>query len=202
MNYDTEKYKAWKLPNVMLVHWILNPGLAFNEIILGQRIPKVTLIDKTKDAPLLQRQYIPCPTCGEINDGRLWSKGNSFGHWFGLICPKCGNKIPCLWTLTSIIILALTFPIWFFIKKYFEKSWHDREMSRFKVIDPEAATVKKTSWVKMGFNYGLLMFCFMSLPKILKNHLSIQQTALQAAIWLGAGLFFGVTMWFFMGRKK
>ncbi len=50
MEFDKEKYKVWKLPHPMLLHWIINPGLAFNELILGQRIPKITLIDKTSDA--------------------------------------------------------------------------------------------------------------------------------------------------------
>ena len=61
MDFDKNKYKVWKLPHPMLIHWILNPGLAFNELILGQRIPKITLIDKTSDAPLMERQYVPCP---------------------------------------------------------------------------------------------------------------------------------------------
>lgn len=202
MNYDTEKYKVMKLPNLLLVHWILNPGLAINELILGQRVPKITLIDKTSDAPLMERQYIPCPSCGEIHDSRLWSKGNSFGHWFGLLCPKCGSKIPCLWNLTSIVILVLTFPVWFFIKKYFEKSWHERELAKFNVVAAEEVTAKKTSWVKMGLSFGVLMFGFMTLPKLFGNHLSLAQVAFEAVVWLGAGLFFGVVMWFFMGRKK
>ena len=40
MDFDTNKYKVWKLPHPMLIHWVLNPGLAFNELILGQRVPK------------------------------------------------------------------------------------------------------------------------------------------------------------------
>ena len=84
MDIDHNKYKVWKLPNLLLVHWILNPGLAFNELILGQRMPKVTLIDKTSDVPLMEKQYIPCPHCGAIHNGLIWSKKNAFGNWFGI----------------------------------------------------------------------------------------------------------------------
>lgn len=38
----------------MMLHWILNPGLAINELILGQRVPKVSLEDKSVDKPELK----------------------------------------------------------------------------------------------------------------------------------------------------
>ncbi len=104
MDFDKEKYSIWKLPNLLLVHWIINPAVAVNELILGQRLPKITLIDKTSDAPLLERQYIPCSECNTLHDARLWSKGNAFGHWFGYVCPSCGEKIPCLWNITSLLV--------------------------------------------------------------------------------------------------
>lgn len=66
MAYDENKYSVQKLPNPLLLHWILNPGLAINEVILGQRIPQVTLIDKTSNASLIERTYVPCPSCGAI----------------------------------------------------------------------------------------------------------------------------------------
>ena len=203
MQIDENKYKIWKLPNWMLVHWILNPGLAINELILGQRIPKVTLIDKTSSAPLLERQFVPCPTCGEINDGRLWAKGNALGHWFGLWCPKCGNKIPCLWNLTSLLVLALTFPIWLPLKMLFEEKWRQRELAKLRTMsDVPFLTAKKVSWVRMGFTFGFLMFCFMSLPRLFAGSLNAQQVVIQAATWGIAGLMFGAIMWFFLGRKK
>ncbi len=203
MEYDKEKYKEWKLPHPLLLHWILNPGLAFNELILGQRVPKLTLIDKTSSAPLMERQYVPCPNCETLNDGRLWSKGNSFGHWFGYVCPKCGGRIPCLWNITSLILLTVTFPLWFFFKNKLEKRWLEKEKERFTVISlnalPEAKT---TSWIKMGMLYGVSMFCFMSLPSILKNQASMTKIALQFIVWMGAGLLFGGMMKLVLGRKS
>jgi hypothetical protein len=203
MEYDKEKYKALKLPHPLLLHWILNPGLAFNELILGQRIPKITLIDKTSSAPFMERQYIPCPDCGAMNDGRLWSKSNAMGHWFGYVCPECGGRIPCLWNITSITLLAVTFPIWIWIKIFAEKRWIEKEKNRFADIRlSELPKAKTTSWVKMGAIYGGLMFCFMSFPKILKNQMLLYDIVIQLAVWAGAGLVFGMVMKFCLGRRN
>ncbi len=203
MEYDKEKYKAWKLPHPLLLHWILNPGLAFNELILGQRLPKLTLIDKTSNAPLMERQYVPCPSCNALNDGRLWAKGNAMGNWFGYICPECGEKIPCLWNITSIVLLVLTFPVWIWIKLFFEEKWVEKERLRFSNVEsiklPEAKTI---SWIKMGAMFGFLMFCFMSLPQILMNRMPFTNIAIQIVIWAVAGLFFGLVMKFILGRRK
>ncbi len=203
MDYDKEKYKAWKLPHPLLLHWIINPGLAFNELILGQRIPKLTLIDKTSSAPLTERSYVPCPECGALNDGRLWSKGNAMGHWFGYVCPKCGGRIPCLWNITSIILLVITFPIWIWIKIFAEKRWIEKEKRRFAGIQSnELPKAKTTSWIKMGAMFGGLMFCIMSLPKILMSEMSGVYIFIQITICTVAGLFFGLVMKFFLGRRK
>lgn len=63
MNYDTDKYKIYTWKSGVMLHWILNPGLAFNELFLGQRVPKVSLIDKTSDKPYMDRGFTPCPHC-------------------------------------------------------------------------------------------------------------------------------------------
>ncbi|PUA29318.1 MAG: hypothetical protein B0W54_01575 [Cellvibrio sp. 79] len=203
MEFDKEKYKVYKLPHPMLLHWIINPGLAFNELILGQRIPKVTLIDKTIDAPLMERQRIPCPECKAIHDARLWSKGNTFGHWFGLVCPECHGKIPCLWNITSLIVLALTFPLWIWLKIFGEAKWYEREKRRFSAVStsglPEA---KKISWLKMGLSYGVIMFCIMALPQIFQGQLTPVGIAIQAGAWLCGGLAFGLIMKLFLNSKK
>ena len=46
MKYDKEKYKILGWKNLLILHWIINPGLAFNELIFGQTIPKVMLIER------------------------------------------------------------------------------------------------------------------------------------------------------------
>jgi hypothetical protein len=54
----------------------------------------------------------------------------------------------------------------------------------------------------MGFTYGIFMFCAMLFMKIIHNQSTIQEITIQAFIWLGVGLFYGVTMWFFSWEKK
>ncbi|WP_404398266.1 hypothetical protein [Idiomarina loihiensis] len=203
MEFDKDKYKVWKLPHPMLVHWVVNPGIAFNELILGQRIPKVTLIDKTSDAPLMERQSIPCPECETLNDARLWSKGNAFGHWFGFVCPNCHGKIPCLWSMASLLILAATFPIWIWIKLFGEAKWLEKEKARFPgMATKELPTAKKTSWVKMGVCYGALIFCFSLVLFAIANRLSLSAVLVLAAIWACAGLAFGGIMKWLIGRRN
>lgn len=203
MEFDKDKYKVWKLPHPILIHWVVNPGLAFNELILGQRIPKITLIDKTSDAPLMERQSVPCPKCHTLNDGRLWSKGNAFGHWFGLVCPNCHGKIPCLRNIASLLILAVTFPIWIWIKLFGEAKWLEKEKARFSgMATKELPTAKKTSWVKMGVCYGALMFCFSLVLFAFVDRLSLSAIPVLAATWACAGLAFGWVMKWLIGRRN
>ena len=118
MQYDKNRFKIQAVPHPLVLQWILNPALIFNELILGQRIPKVMLIDEESDKPLMERTYIPCPHCETLNDSRLWGKRNSFGHWFGFVCPNCHQIIPCLWNIFSLAILAITFPLWYFPARF------------------------------------------------------------------------------------
>ena len=48
MTFDSNKYKIYTWKNWMVLHYILNPGIAFNEIFFGMRVPKVSLVDKTQ----------------------------------------------------------------------------------------------------------------------------------------------------------
>ena len=89
MQYDKDRYEIWKLPHPDVLFWVLFPVFIFNELILGQRRPKVTLIDNNSDQPLLERCYFPCPHCETLNDIRIWANRNALGHWFGLVCPNC-----------------------------------------------------------------------------------------------------------------
>lgn len=43
----------------MILHWIINPGLVINELILGQTIPKVMLIEREVKKPFYQRTLVP-----------------------------------------------------------------------------------------------------------------------------------------------
>ena len=133
MRYDKNRFKIWALPHPLILVWVLFPAFMFSELIFGQRLPKVTLIDKESDKPQPERCYIPCPHCETLNDPRLWAtKGNAFGHghWFGLVCPSCHQIIPCLWNIFSLAVLAVTFPLWYFPVRFFRHRWIEKEKER------------------------------------------------------------------------
>ena len=204
--YDRNKYKVLALPHPLLLHWIIHPGLAFNELILGQRIPKVTLIDKTLDKPLMERSFIPCPSCGALHDGHFWAKKNAFRHWLGYVCPSCGEIIPCLWNLTSLLILAVTSPLWFFPVKYWKANWIEFEKSRYQNIEKEYTPHEKTSWVKMGFLYGGLMWLILGLAPQVYNFIVWKSfdwdfLLFTAVLWTIAGFFFAAIMYIGLGLR-
>lgn len=59
MEYDKTKYKIWTWNNPVMLHWIINPGLAINELLLGQRVPKTMLIEKDSLKSLQEkRKYL------------------------------------------------------------------------------------------------------------------------------------------------
>ena len=133
MQYDKNRFKIQALPHPFILFWVSFPLLIFNELIFGQRLPKVTLIEKESDKPPEERSYIPCPHCETLNDRRLWATKRSafgYGHWFGLVCPSCHQIIPCLWNIFSLAILAITFPLWYFPVRFFRHRWMEKEKER------------------------------------------------------------------------
>ena len=86
----SEEFKSYTPKNWIMRHWVWNPGLAINEVVLGQRIPKLM---RTCDA--CGGQSCPCPHCAQSIDLMTWSRGQAFGHWGGLHCPHCHGDPPC-----------------------------------------------------------------------------------------------------------
>ncbi len=204
MQFDTNKYKVYTLKNWMVLHWILNPGLAFNELILGQRIPKVYLEDKQSEKQAFERSIVPCPHCGAMHDGRVWSgqNGTAFKNWFGLYCPKCGNIIPCISNLTSLLILGITSPFWLPFRKSFKEKWLKAQPKRYENISVEKVenTFDKKGWVKTGLEFGLFMFVFMTLFDVIEDTFIWGKFLISIPIWILAGLAFGYFMKLFMTR--
>ena len=151
MQYDKNRFKIQALPHPLILLWVLFPVLIVNELIFGQRVPKVTLIDKESDKPQAERCYIPCPHCETLNDRRLWwAEGNALGHWFGLVCPSCHQIIPCVWNIFSLAVLAITFPLWYFPVRFFRHRWIEKEKERLaKVL--ERPLIQVTSIHSMGW---------------------------------------------------
>ena len=134
MQYDKNRFEIWALPHPLILFWVLNPVVMFGELIFGVRVAKVTLIDKESDKPQRERTYIPCPHCETLNDSRLWA--NAFRNWFGFVCPSCHEIIPCLWNIFSLVILTVTFPLWYFPARFFRRRWVEKEKERLaKVLE-------------------------------------------------------------------
>jgi uncharacterized protein (TIGR02996 family) len=100
--------KHWRLDlrNPIVWHWVLNPGLAVNELILGQRLPAVTYICRGC-GPGMGGQFARCPGCRRF----LCSTGPPFdrplGNWFGYDCPHCGTSIPLIYNaVTAAVVVA------------------------------------------------------------------------------------------------
>jgi hypothetical protein len=202
LNDDKTKYKAWTWKHPSMLHWIINPALAFNELVLGQRIPKITLIDKISVKPLMERTLVPCPHCGTLHDGRIWSLQNKtvFKNWFGYYCPQCGEIIPCLWNLTSLLILSLTFPLWFWFRHRLKARWLAMQKKRFANVEIKKMEWKDTPWLKNGLAWGISVFIILTLIEI--KDFSWLKLYIGVPLWLIAGLGYGYTMKIIMGKKR
>ena len=193
--------KRWRLPHPVLLHWVLNPVLAFHEIVLGQRVPRLQLICNSCAGPVGSRTYVPCPSCGVVHDARLWSGGNAFGHWLGWICPTCSKRIPCLWNASSLVVIALTAPIWYLPHLYY---FRDRPTVRkFRAL---ALFEPSTAWWRLGLAYGSLMWAVTSLlPQLLQlssgRAIDYRDLLNSALLWYSAGLIFGFVLRLVASRK-
>jgi len=208
MQYDKNRFEIWTLPHPLILFWVLFPALIVNELIFGQRQPKVSLIDKESDKPWLERSYIPCPHCETLNDARLWAKGRAFGNWFGLVCPSCHQIIPCLWNIFSLVVLAITFPLWYFPARFFRRRWLEKEKERLaRVLERPLIQAKSINWFLRGTLYfGGLMWVIMGvIPQIWEvlngGEWDWIMMFIALPIWLVTGFAWGLAMRFWMNRK-
>jgi hypothetical protein len=207
MTFNEDRYKIYTWKHWMLLHWILNPGLAINELLLGQRVPKITLEDKTSDKPRIERTFVPCPHCESLHDGRTWSteNGTAFKNWFGLYCPSCGEIIPCLVNATSMIIMVVTFPVWGLFRNMLKDYWLKKQPARYANIDINKTTnhFSDARWVKSGLGFGLIMFLGLDIaaPYLVGQADTITNLLPKAVIWTVAGLGFGYFMMKYLGTK-
>ena len=206
MEYDKSKFKIRNWKSAEMLHWIINPGLVFNEIILGQRLPKVMLIEKKSSKTFLEKTKIPCTHCGTLHSGLKWStKNNAFKNWFGLYCDNCGKTIPCLTNLTTFLLLGLTFPVWIWFKDKWKMTWLKKQPERYQNMDLENVQnpFEEYSWIKLGLFWGLFMYIFMVLlfPLIDGEGLSTWKVVLGIPIWTIGGIGFGYTMKLINGKN-
>lgn len=207
MQYDKKKYKIWNWKSPVILHWIINPGLVVNELILGQTIPKVMLIEREGNKPFFQRSIIPCPHCGELHSGLKYSAPNKTGfkNWFGLYCDTCKGIIPAQRNLTSLLLLSVTYPVWGWYKKSIKQKWLDEQPERYKNLNLEIIEKKNTTrnWLKAGLYFGLLMFVTMEIvsPLIANKEITLKSIFIGIPLWTICGLAWGYTMKLWMNKK-
>jgi len=207
MNYDKTKYKVWTWKNPMVLHWIINPGLAFNELALGQRIPKVMLVERNSPKSLNEKSWVPCPHCGLLHEGLKWSNqnGTAFKNWFGYYCDNCGKIIPCLTNLTTYIILGLTFPVWFWFKDKWEAKWLEEQKTKFsKPLNLVYLEPSKFQLLRAGLYFGLTMYLLMQVlfPLIIGETPTKKGLLTGIPIWAVAGFLFGFTLKIISSGKR
>jgi len=86
-----EDFKVMGPDHWTMRHWVLNPGLAVNEVLLGQRTPKTL-----RSCSSCGGSSCACPHCNQSIDLMHWSRGNALGNWSGLRCPHCDGEIESL----------------------------------------------------------------------------------------------------------
>ena len=206
MNYDKSKYKVWSWKSPYILHWIINPGLAINELFLGQTIPKVMLIERQGKKPIYERSLVPCPHCGTLHNGVKWSMQNktSYKNWYGYYCDNCENIIPVHRNLTSMLILFLTFPIWGWFRKSLKQHWLQKQPERYNNITLEISdNINSTkAWLKRGLLFGFFMFVIMGLifPLIYGSKITLPNVLIAIPLWTIAGIAWGATMKWWMSK--
>ena len=162
--YNKKEYKLYPKWTLLTIHWVLNPGVAINELFLGQRVPTKLYLDKNSKEPIAKKTYVKCPNCHTMHNGMIWSQKNAFGHWLGYICPNCHEQIPCLWNLTSLLILLITFPVWLPLLYIYKKRFINYEITRFKNEKHEFSTkITNNIWKITGALWSILFYIFFSL---------------------------------------
>lgn len=202
----------------MLVHWVLNPILFINEIFLGQRIPRTTYCCVTCDKSWVERQYVQCPGCHVLHPAWTWGKANALGHYFGLFCPDCGHRIPCLMNVVSMILVIVLMPIWFPIWYLIRDRWiaWERKRAGKSRHNPLPNLLRRPPWqwaIAWAFGFGIpmwLVFNFV-IPMITDWTGPPRPGGMRQAvkafrwvtlgIWLVSGAFSGLLVRWFLTKK-
>lgn len=193
-DYDKEKYKIWNWKHPVMLHWIINPGVAVTEFI-GIVTPRVILIEKNKNKSLGERTFIPCPHCDALHASVKWSKQNNTHHknWYGYHCDSCLGTIPPLRNWFSALVFGAIKP---FNKKNRER-WKAAQPARFENLnmsfDSERVSLKKG--LLMSLLFGGFMFVFMTLFSVLMGEtINSKFIMVNLVAWTIGGLAFGLSM--------
>ena len=203
-------FKRWEFPHLNSLFWIFNPVSVINEIVLGQRFPKIHLICKDCEGAFVERAYIPCPSCDMMHFQCLrWGWAGCL-KWRGLSCPSCGEAIPCLWNVFSLLVLLVTFPLW--CLPYFLHFRKKPLKPLYGMVEGKAPTPKaltKKTWIYMGAGFaGSMFICFTLFPILTGDRGGDNWASVIGGLIGGliggvvAGFLCGYFMWFFYGRRR
>ena len=152
---DTSKYKVWTMKHIYMLHWMINPAVAINELLLGQRVPRILFVEKDSKKRLPEKSFIPCPHCHTIHSSMKWTPQNktAFGNWFGLYCDHCEKTIPCARNITAVAIEVITFPVWGWFRKSWRNKWLMKQKEKFS--KPQVLAMPEYVWWKTGIEIGV-----------------------------------------------
>jgi hypothetical protein len=191
---DNTKYEIWNWKNLVMLHWIINPGVSISEF-LGVTIPKIMLVEKDKTKSLIERTWIPCPHCDTLHPGIKWSQQNSTHkkNWYGYHCNTCLETIPPLRNWFSAIVFGALKPF----NKTNRERWKKAQPSRFENITTVLET-KKINFKKglmLSLFFGSFMFVFMvAFNWLLGETVTTRVIMINAVAWSLGGMVFGFTM--------
>ncbi len=189
---------------LIYMHWLLNPGVALVELLGGQRIPIQTYVCRSCPLPLAQRSYEYCPHCYTFQRSDIWSGKNAIANWLGYFCPNCGGSIPCLWNMTSRLLICLTAPLWWLPFQVFKKKLIRAEVKRVRIAAMESPDFEPVDYVSVGTWFGVVASILCSVYMIsplatildfwLMCYLMLWTTTLGLFVWLPTGWLFGTIM--------
>lgn len=190
---ETEQYTLRKWYHWFNLNWILNPGLALNELILGQRIAAKVSIDKYDS----DKKYVKCPHCGEMHDLYLWNTYSPYRNWFGLYCPSCTLTIPCTRNATSLLITFLTLPLWIWFYKSWKTRWLLHQAQIFSEIKKTEDDYDNFSIFIPGFSLSGIMVIVSTIlyPILHGDTINGLMTLIAIPAWIIGGLCFGYILW-------
>lgn len=196
MTIDKTKYHVWKWYHVFRLIWILNPIEVLYDLFLGKRIPKVTLIEKKNKKPFYYKAYVQCPHCETIHSILKWTPQNNtcFGNWFGWYCDHCGNIIPCLRNITSMIFMAISYPFWYPSNEKRKAEWLIKQKSKFS--GPLYSGAPIYPWWYEGFTWANYFIVVMILFNIFHDEevIDLPRVLMYLFEWLSSALFYGLLM--------
>lgn len=203
MQYDANKYRKYDWKHFTVLHWIINPGLAFNELVFGQRVPKVMLVERNSNEIFAERTKVLCPHCNTVHPSKIWGTeyGTGYKNWFGLYCPECGGIIPCLTNATTFLILAVTSPLWIWFRPALKKAWLKRQPTRYQKLDLSKPAYDKKSWWVEGIVWGIFMFAIMNLLDVATGDFNPERLPFSFLVWMIGGLLFGLVLRYTLGAS-